>query len=213
MDVNGCTLRYFKCRVIFYVIGFCIRTVSIVFVYYILFCIVLLVQLIKCSLQLCQLFSSTLVITFLATRMGSKTFVGQLPEFNSQTDSFKSYVERANLFFDANSIAEGKQLAVFLSSTYDLLRSLVAPDQPKDKSLADIIAVLQEHFDPKPATIAERFQFHRRDQLPGESVADYVAELRRLSTNCEFGGHLNDALRDRLSAQRVPKRDCWLSKG
>ena len=58
--------------------------------------------------------------------------------------------------------------------------------------------MLQEHFDPKPATIAERFQFHRNDQLPGESVADYVAELRRLSTNCEFGGHLNDALRDRL---------------
>ena len=37
-------------------------------------------------------FSATLVITFLATRMGSKTFVGQLPEFNSQTDSFKSYM-------------------------------------------------------------------------------------------------------------------------
>ena len=134
--------------------------------------------------------------------MGSKTFVGQFPEFNSQTDSFKSYVERAKFFFEANSIAEGKQLAVFLSSiggkTYDLLRSLVAPDQPKDKALEDIIAVLQEHFDPKPATIAERFQFHRRDQLPGESVTDYVAELRRLSTYCEFEGHLNDALRDRL---------------
>ena len=133
--------------------------------------------------------------------MGSKTFVGQFPEFNSQTDSFKSYVERAKLFFEANSIAE-KQLAVFLSSiggkTYDLLRSLVAPDQPKDKALEDIIAVLQEHYDPKPATIAERFQFHRRDQLPGESVTDYVAELRRLSTYCEFEGHLNDALRDRL---------------
>ena len=72
-----------------------------------------------------------------------------------------------------------------MAKTYDLLRSLVAPDQPKDKSLADIIiAVLQEHFDPKPATIAERFQFHRRDQLPGESVADYVAELHHLSTNC-----------------------------
>ena len=58
--------------------------------------------------------------------------------------------------------------------------------------------MLQEHFDPKPATIAEHFQFHRRDQLPGESVTDYVAELRRLSTYCEFEGHLNDALRDRL---------------
>ena len=134
--------------------------------------------------------------------MGSNTFVGQLPEFNSQTDSFKSYVERAHLFFEANSIADEKKLAVFLSSvggkTYDLLRNLEAPAQPKDKSLANVITVLQEHFDPKPATIAERYKFHRRDQLPSESVADYVAELRCLSTNCEFEGHLNDALRDRL---------------
>lgn len=84
--------------------------------------------------------------------MGPKTFVVQFPEFNSQTDSFKSYVERVKFFFEANSIGEGKQLVVFLSSiggkTYNLLCSLVAPDQPKDKYLEDIIAVLQEHFDP-----------------------------------------------------------------
>ena len=89
--------------------------------------------------------SDNIVITFLVTRMGSKTFVGQFPEFNCQTDSFKSYVERAKFFFEANSIVEGKQLAVFLSSiggkTYDLLRSLVAPDQPKDKALEDNCSV------------------------------------------------------------------------
>ena len=43
-----------------------------------------------------------------------------------------------------------------------------------------------------------RFHFHRRDQAADESIAEYVAELRRLSTNCKFGATLNDALRDRL---------------
>ena len=71
------------------------------------------IQLTQCTPQCLH---GNIVITFLATRMGSKTFVGQFPEFNSQTDSFKSYVERAKFFFEANSIAEGKQLAVFLSS-------------------------------------------------------------------------------------------------
>ncbi len=31
-----------------------------------------------------------------------------------------------------------------------------------------------------------------------ESVSDYVAELRRLATHCEFGEHLEEALRDRF---------------
>ena len=47
--------------------------------------------------------------------------------------------------------------------------------------------------------IAQRFHFHRRDQQPGESVATYLAELRRLAAKCEFtGGHLQQILRDRL---------------
>jgi len=46
--------------------------------------------------------------------------------------------------------------------------------------------------------IAERFHFHRRNQAPEESVNDYVAELRRLATNCAFGAYLEEALRDRL---------------
>ena len=46
--------------------------------------------------------------------------------------------------------------------------------------------------------IAQRFHFHCRDQAVGESIAEYVAELRRLSTHCEFGAFLNEALRDRL---------------
>ena len=89
--------------------------------------------------------------------MGSKNF-GQLEEFNSRTDSFQAYVERANLYFEANGIKEEKQLAVFLSSiggkTYELLRNLLAPTLPKDKSLAEVIAVSEKHFDPKPAVIA-----------------------------------------------------------
>ncbi len=47
--------------------------------------------------------------------------------------------------------------------------------------------------------IAERFHFYRRNQEAGESITEYVAELRRLSTHCEFlAGQLEEALRDRL---------------
>ena len=46
--------------------------------------------------------------------------------------------------------------------------------------------------------IAERFNFHRRYQQPGESTAQHMAELRRLAKTCHFGQFLNDALRDQL---------------
>ena len=111
-------------------------------------------------------------------------------------------MKRANLYFEANGISEEKQLPIFLSSIggkiYELLRNLLAHGLPKDKSLAQVIAVLEKHFDPKPAVIAERFKFHKRDQLPRESLADYIAELHHLTTHCAFGQYLEGALWDRL---------------
>ena len=41
-------------------------------------------------------------------------------------------------------------------------------------------------------------EFYKRDQLPGESLADYITKPRCLATHCEFGECLNDALWDRL---------------
>jgi len=46
--------------------------------------------------------------------------------------------------------------------------------------------------------ISECYNFNRRQQAANESVADYVAELRRLSAHCEFRTFLDDALRDRF---------------
>ena len=127
---------------------------------------------------------------------------GKLSEFHPEAESISAYLERVELFFTANSIADDKKVAVFLSvvggKTYSLLRDLLAPEKPQDKSLPVLFQKLKEHYEPKPLVIAERFYFHRKDQGTNESIAEYIAELRRLATNCEFGEYLNDALRDRL---------------
>lgn len=46
--------------------------------------------------------------------------------------------------------------------------------------------------------IAERFHFYQRNQLAGESIADYVAALRKLATHCEFEEKLQETLRDKF---------------
>ena len=128
--------------------------------------------------------------------------VGRLEEFDPTNDSMAAYIDRAMIYMDANNIPAAKRAATFLSAlgktTFEVLRNLVTPAKLHDQSLEDIVTVLQQHFEPKPLVISERFNFNRRQQEANESVADYVAALRKLSTHCQFGAFLDDALRDRF---------------
>jgi RNase H-fold protein (predicted Holliday junction resolvase) len=108
-------------------------------------------------------------------------------------------MERVKLFFTANGVADNKKvLTVIGSKTYSPLRNLVAPTLPQEKSLEQLVTILKQHYEPRPLVIAERFHFHQRDQAVGESIADYMAELRKLTTHCQYEDHLSEALRDRL---------------
>jgi len=97
---------------------------------------------------------------------------------------------------------EGKRVVILLNTigdkTYVLLRNYFAPEQLSEQTLDHIKEVLKRHFEHTKIVIAERFHFHRRRQAEGESVADYVAELRKLFTSCQFGNYLEQALRDRF---------------
>ncbi|UYV81191.1 hypothetical protein LAZ67_20000276 [Cordylochernes scorpioides] len=59
-----------------------------------------------------------------------------------------------------------------------------------------ILNILTGHFCPKPNVIVQRYHFNKHNQ-GNEPIATYIAELRRLSENCEFVD-LDDRLRDRL---------------
>ena len=127
---------------------------------------------------------------------------GQLQAFNPDTDSVTAYIERDHLFFAANEIPDKKTVAVFLSTiggkTYELLRNLVSPKPPESLKLSELTDILKLHYEPQPLVIAERFQFHRRFQTADESIAEFMAQLRRLSKHCDFQDYLEQALRDRL---------------
>ena len=53
-------------------------------------------------------------------------------------------------------------------------------------------------MEPKTIVIAERCKFYKRNQKEGETIASYIAEIRRLARKCEFKDYLNTALRDQL---------------
>ena len=118
-------------------------------------------------------------------------------------EEWATYIERLEQYFVANKITEGQRkkavlLTVIGSKAYGLLRNLLSPTKPVKKEFHEIVQVMHNHLNPRPLIIAERFKFHRRSQGENESVAQYVAELHKLSEKCDFGEYLEQALRDRL---------------
>lgn len=128
--------------------------------------------------------------------------IGRLDEYKPENESWSAYIERAELFMIANDVDDTKQVATLLSavgaSTYGLLRNLVQPAKPKDKTFEEIVNILKAHFEPKPLIIAERFRFQRCVQKPHETVSQYVAELKQCASKCDFGASLDESLRDRF---------------
>ena len=140
---------------------------------------------------------------------------GSIGEFVNSQEDWRSYTERLQQYFTANDVENAeKQRAILLSvcgaSTYQLIRNLVAPAKPTDKSFAEIVTLVQEHHHPPPSVTVQRFHFHSRSRRQGESVSAFVAELRKLSKHCNFGDTLNNMLRDRLvcgiNDQRLQRR-------
>ena len=128
---------------------------------------------------------------------------GSIGPFDSSEEDWETYVERVELYLAANKIEDGTQrrdvlLSVCGAKTYHTLRDLLAPAKPRETSYADVVETLKTHFNPKQGVAVHRFKFNSRTRKQGESIAKYVAELRHLAIDCEFGDTLNVMLRDRL---------------
>nr|XP_055046280.1 LOW QUALITY PROTEIN: uncharacterized protein K02A2.6-like [Misgurnus anguillicaudatus] len=128
---------------------------------------------------------------------------GTVGEFVEENGDWLEYTERLEHFFDANEIADAdKKRSILLSvcgaKTYKLMRNLATPRKPGELPYKDLITLVQNHHNPKPSVIVQRFKFHSHFRKPGDSISKFVAELRQLSEHCEFGLTLEDMLRDRL---------------
>ena len=124
---------------------------------------------------------------------------GKLSEYDSSKEDWQSYIERLELYFTANDIDdEEKRKAILLTSCgiecYHLFKGLTTPTKPVDKTFIELVTLMTNHENPKRNPIAERFVFNMRNRKLGESISQYMAELRRLSQYCEYGDSLESML-------------------
>ena len=91
-------------------------------------------------------------------------------------------------------------------STYRLIKTLALPGVPKDLTFEQIVEKVTAHYNLKPSVIIKCFEFNTRVQKEGESVAEFVAALRKITEHCEFGTFLDDLLRDCLVCGVLDKK-------
>ena len=87
-------------------------------------------------------------------------------------------------------------ISVISAKAYDVLSDLFSPIPPTEKTYGQLTTILKNHFAPNKLVIAERYRFHNCTQRKGESVTALAANMKHLASTCQFGTHLNEALRD-----------------
>ena len=100
--------------------------------------------------------------------------MGLVGEYMDGKEDIASYIEQVELYFAANYVEADYVVATFLTligaDAYGVLRNLLAPELPRDKSFDELKELLVSHHSPKPILITEPFKFHRRNQHKSETV-------------------------------------------
>lgn len=134
--------------------------------------------------------------------MASKQILGKISEFNKEVETFENYIERLEQFFSINKISDENKLSLFIAvmgpELYSVLKNLLVPKKPADKTFNDVIAVLKYHYAPKKNITYERFIFNKRVQKEGEPISEFAIQLKKLASSCDFKDFLDDALRDKF---------------
>ena len=128
---------------------------------------------------------------------------GTVGAFTSSQEEWSEYPVRLVHYFVANDIeAEAKRRAILPTAvgpgTYRLMKTLASPKKLEEFTFKELVELAPTHFNPRPSPIVKRFEFNSRSQKEGESIAVFVAELRKIAEYCDYGPVLSDMLRDRL---------------
>ncbi|XP_074029240.1 uncharacterized protein [Leptinotarsa decemlineata] len=128
------------------------------------------------------------------------SLIGAIEQFNPRETDVRSYFERLEQLYICNVVDDGMIVPLLLigGEAYNGLKDLVEPNLPSSKSFNELKAALVTHYSPKKLVISERYKFYNAVQEPNEDIKSFVAKLKNLSRDCNFGQFLNECLRDRL---------------
>ena len=87
------------------------------------------------------------------------SLLGRIDEFDGTKEDWPQYVERVDHFFDVNGITDVDKKSAFLAvigpTTYALVRNLVSPAKPGEKSYDELVKILKEHYRRKQSSVLD----------------------------------------------------------
>lgn len=128
--------------------------------------------------------------------------VGNIACFDVEAGNWQTYCDRLDMYFLVNKVEDNLKLPTLISgigdAAYELMVNLCSPKKPCDCDYKEVIKIMANYLQPKPSVVAERFKFRQCRQSNGQSVANFMAELKKASKYCDFGTTLDDNMRDQF---------------
>lgn len=128
--------------------------------------------------------------------------IGNLEQFEAEKHEVGDYLERMEQFFIVNAIEEGMKVPMLITligpGTYNVLKNLLSPAKPASKTFKELTDALMGYYVIKKSAVAGRYEFYNCKQKQGQTINEFMVEIKRKASFCDFGAFLNEALRDRL---------------
>ncbi len=124
-------------------------------------------------------------------------------DVNMSADEIAEYIDRFNFWIDTRETSDDKAIkGAFLMAVgkeaFALLKTLVCPKTLRDASITEIQESLLRHVRPAQFELVERAKFHALIRNPNETLREFIVRFQFKPFKCNFEGHLDMALRDRL---------------
>lgn len=142
--------------------------------------------------------------------------IGRVPFFDNTEKLWKIFEVQLEQFLVANDISkEAKKKAILVTSlsenAYMLLQNLLSPLQIEAENVTFTLCMqaMRTHFKTATSGFAERCKFYNATKSASESINEWAVRVRSLAANCEFGTHLNTAIRDKfvMGLEKGPAKD------
>lgn len=128
--------------------------------------------------------------------------IGRLEPFDINSKQWPSYIRRVKQYIVLNEIKDDLCVPLLITvvgeTTYSLMCDLCAPADPETKTFEELVRLVTDHLEPQRSEIAEHHMIRLRRQRVGESMTDYLQDLKHLATTCNFGTMLEENIRDQF---------------
>lgn len=110
--------------------------------------------------------------------------IGKIEAFDLNSKQWPAYVRRVKQFILLNGIKDDLEVPTLITvvgeATYSLMCDLCAPEHPESKTFDALVKLVSDHLEPQRSEIAERHIYRQRRQQPGESLTEFLQNLKHM---------------------------------